>query len=139
MLDPNVLVSALISPGGPPAKILAAWVQERFELVLSPLLLAEAQDVLARPKLRRWVSHTSAQELVRALHEAAILADDPPAQAGLTPDPDDDYLVTLARSTHVEYLVSGDTHLTELPDPEPPVLTPRQFLDLLHEKDTTPA
>jgi uncharacterized protein len=107
--------------------------------VVSPLLLAEAQDVLARPKLRRWVSHTAAQELMQALHETAIIADDPSAQAGLTPDPDDDYLIALARSTDVAYLVSGDTHLTGLPDPQPPVLTPRQFLDLLHENDIAPA
>jgi putative PIN family toxin of toxin-antitoxin system len=139
VLDPNVLVSALISPAGPPAQILSAWVQERFELVVSPLLLAEAQDVLARPKLRRWVSHAAAQELVQALHETAILADDPPAQAGLTPDPDDDYLIALARSADVAYLVSGDTHLTGLTDPRPPVLTPRQFLDLLHKNDIAPA
>jgi uncharacterized protein len=83
VLDPKVLVSALISPAAPPAQVLSAWVQERFELVVSPPLLAEAQDVLARPKLRRWVSHAAAQELVQALHETAILADDPPAQAGI--------------------------------------------------------
>jgi uncharacterized protein len=65
--------------------------------MVSPLLLAEAQDVLARPKLRRWVSHAAAQELVQAL-QTAILTDDPPAQAELTPDPNDDYLIALARS-----------------------------------------
>jgi len=137
VLDPNVLVSALISPAGPPAQVLSAWVQERFELVVSPLLLAEAQDVLARPKLRRWVSQAAAQELVQAL-QTAILTDDPPAQAGLTPDPNDDYLIALARSADVAYLVSGDTHLTGLTDPQPPVLTPRQFLDLLHKNDIAP-
>jgi putative PIN family toxin of toxin-antitoxin system len=120
VLDPNVLVSALISPAGPPAQILSAWVQERFELVVSPLLLAEAQDVLARPKLRRWVSHAAAQELVQALHETAILADDPPAQAGLTPDPDDDYLIDLASSADVAYLVSGEPTSQGSPTPGHP-------------------
>lgn len=137
VLDPNVLVSALISPSGPPAQILSAWVHERFEIVVSPALLAEAQDVLARPKFRRWVTHTTAEELVQALKDTAILADDPPAKAGLTPDPDDDYLVALAHSANVTYLVSGDTHLTGLLDPKPSVLTPRQFLDLL--EDVSPA
>ncbi len=50
---------------------------------------------------------------------------------GLTADPDDDYLVALARAAGADYLVSGDRHLLELTDPEPPVLTPREFLALL--------
>ncbi|MDQ3629985.1 MAG: putative toxin-antitoxin system toxin component, PIN family [Actinomycetota bacterium] len=56
VLDPNVLVSALISPSGPPREIVDAWIAERFDLVVSPALLAELDGVLARPKFRRWVS-----------------------------------------------------------------------------------
>jgi len=65
------------------------------------------------------------------LPEDALLIQDPPALPGITPDPDDDYLIALARATQADYLVSGDRHLLDLADPEPPVLTPRQFLDLL--------
>jgi predicted nucleic acid-binding protein len=35
----------------------------------------------------------------------------------------------LARKADVQYIVSGDAHLTELTDPSPPVLTPREFLE----------
>lgn len=49
----------------------------------------------------------------------------------LSPDPDDDYLIALARVAGADYLVSGDRHLLDLADPDPPVLTPRQFLRLL--------
>ena len=51
-----MLVSAAISPSGPPRQILAAWVQERFELIASPALLDELVDVLARPKFRRFIT-----------------------------------------------------------------------------------
>ncbi|MGO9823211.1 MAG: PIN domain-containing protein [Solirubrobacteraceae bacterium] len=44
-------MSAAISPSGPPRQILAAWVQERFELIASPALLDELVDVLARPEV----------------------------------------------------------------------------------------
>jgi predicted nucleic acid-binding protein len=54
VLDPNVLVSAVISPAGPAGSILLAWSLGQFELVTSPKLLDELADVLARPKLRRW-------------------------------------------------------------------------------------
>jgi len=53
VLDPNVLVSAAISPAGPPRQILTAWTDERFELIVSSALLAELAEVLARPKFRR--------------------------------------------------------------------------------------
>jgi putative PIN family toxin of toxin-antitoxin system len=131
VLDPNVLVSAAISTAGPPRQIAAAWVDERFELVASPTLLAELSDVLARPKFRRWISAAVARGFIDGLVDDALIIDDPPAQPGVSPDPDDDYLIALARAANADYLVSGDHHLLELDAPDPPVLTPREFLDLL--------
>lgn len=131
VLDANVLVSALISTAGPPREIVAAWLDERFELIASPALLDELRDVLARPRFRRWVSLNVAAEFIDGIAQDAVIVADPPAQAGLTSGPDDDYLVALARAAQADYLVSGDRHLLDLADPVPPVLTPRQFLDPL--------
>ena len=131
VLDVNVLVSAVISNAGPSRDILNAWVDERFELIASPALLDELTDVLARPRFRRWVSTETAAQFINGIAADALLLDDPPAQSGLTADPDDDYLITLARAATADYLVSGDRHLLDLADAEPPALTPRQFLDLL--------
>jgi predicted nucleic acid-binding protein len=91
-------------------------------------------NVLARPRFRRWISTPTAAEFIAGLQESAVIIDDPPEPAALTPDPDDDYLIGLAQAGGADYLVSGDRHLTELPDPDPPVLTPRQFLALLDER-----
>ena len=131
VLDANVLVSAVISPAGPPREIVTAWVDGRFELIASPTLLAELRDVLDRPRFRRWVSTATATDFIDGLAEDAVLSDDPPPQPGLSPDPDDDYLIALARVAEADYLVSGDRHLLDLNDPDPPVLTPRQFLALI--------
>lgn len=131
VLDANVLVSAAISAAGPPRQIVSAWVGGRFELVASPALLEELSHVLARPRFRRFISIATAGDFIDGLAEDAEILDDPPAQPGLSPDPDDDYLITLARAAKADYLVSGDRHLLDLTDPGPPVLTPRQFLDLL--------
>ena len=131
VLDANVLVSAVISAAGPPRQIVAAWIEGRFELVASPVLLEELRDVLDRPRLRRWVSSATAASFVDGLAKDTEVIDDPPAQPGLSPDPDDDYLIALARAAQADHLVSGDRHLLDLADPDPPVLTPRQFLDLL--------
>lgn len=131
VLDPNVLVSAAISPVGPPREVVTAWIDGDFELIVSPAMLDELRDVLSRPRFRRWISTATASEFVDGLAEDAVLVDDPPAMPGVSPDPDDDYLIALARGGGADYLVSGDRHLLDLPNPEPPVLTPREFLDLL--------
>ncbi|WP_253665326.1 PIN domain-containing protein [Thermus scotoductus] len=60
---------------------------------------------------------------------------DPPETPGLSPDPRDDYLVALARASRARVLVSGDRHLLGLAHPEPPVLSPRAFLELLESLD----
>ena len=131
VLDPNVLVSAAISPAGPPRQILTAWIDERFELIASPALLDELADVLARPKFRRFITAAVATEFIDGLATDADIVADLPELPGVSPDPDDDYLVALARAAGADYLVSGDRHLLDLTDPDPPVLSPRQFLDLL--------
>jgi predicted nucleic acid-binding protein len=41
VVDPGVLVSAVIAPGGPPAEIVRAIRDGRLALVVSPHLLAE--------------------------------------------------------------------------------------------------
>ena len=58
-----------------------------------------------------------------------LVVGDPPALPGVSPDPGDDYLVALARACAADVLVSGDHHLVDLPDPRPPGVTPRMFVD----------
>lgn len=131
VLDPNVLVSAAISPAGPPRQILTAWTNERFELIISPTVLDELADVLARPKFQRFITTAIAVAFIDGLATDATTVSDPPNTPSVSPDPDDDYLIALARIVAADYLVSGDRHLLELTNQDPPVLTPRQFLDLL--------
>ena len=131
VFDPGVLIAALISPSGTPAKLLAQWLAGAFDLVVSPKLLDELARVLARVKFRPYVTEEEAEAYVRALARQAIVVEDPEAEAGLTPDPGDDYLVALARAAHAHAIVSGDPHLVGLHHLEPPVLTPRAFVERL--------
>lgn len=131
VFDPNVLISARLSPRGTAAKLLGALTDGRFQLVVSPTLLDELVGVLERPKFRRWLTVEEAHAFVDALRTGASLLDDPPATPGVTPDPKDDYLVALARAARADRLISGDPDLTGLADADPPVLAPRAFLDEL--------
>jgi predicted nucleic acid-binding protein len=46
----------------------------------------------------------------------------------MTADPGDDYLVALAQKADAQCIVSGDAHVVQLGDLNPPVLRPRDFL-----------
>jgi len=132
--DTTVLVSAAISRQGNPFRLLLAWQEGELSLVVCPHLLDELTDVLHRDRLGRFISRQEASEFVDYLRRTADLRSDPRLVIGLVPeDPDDDYLVALAREAGVDYLVSGDDHLVRLPSPRPPVVTPAQLVDRLDE------
>ena len=131
VIDPGVLVSARLSGLGAPAETLRRWLGGQIDLIVSPLLLGELDEVLRRPKFRKWLTIAETDGYLAFLRANAAIVDDPPAETGHTPDPDDDYLVTLARSARADLLVSGDSDLVELPNPKPPVLTPRALIELL--------
>lgn len=59
--------------------------------------------------------------------------DDPSPPNQLSPEPDDDYLITLAGAAGADCLVTDDHDLTGPADPTPPVLTPRRFRHRLTE------
>jgi putative PIN family toxin of toxin-antitoxin system len=129
VLDVNVFVSALLAPTGSPAKILEGWAAEQFDVIVSPLLLIELERVLRRRKFKTSIPAVQVDALLSALAEEGVSATDPEVRPAATPDPGDDYLVALARAIDADCIVSGDTHLTQLSDPRPPVLTPREFLN----------
>jgi len=126
-----VLVAGLISATGAPRMLMQNWILGDFELVASPALLHELENVLLRPKFRRYVTEPEVRAYVDLVRQLATIVPDPPPIAGLTPDPGDDYLVALARAGVVQTLVSGNQHLCDLVNPVPPVFTPRQYLDRL--------
>jgi putative PIN family toxin of toxin-antitoxin system len=98
-----------------------------------PSLLTELERVLLRPKFRPYVTVAEARAFVALLGRLAEVHPNPAVQPGLTPDPGDDYLVALARAVRVHFLVSGDQHLLKLKVPQPPVLTPRAFLECIEQ------
>lgn len=129
VLDPNVLVSALISPAGASARLLLELRSGAFELVTSPQLLQELDEGLRREKFARYDTESEVEAYVDLLRRESILVDDPdPMLEPLSDDPDDEYLIALARAARVDALVSGDPHLLRLQG-QIPVSTPRTFLE----------
>jgi uncharacterized protein len=129
VLDPNILIAALLSPTGAPGQLVGRWLAGEFEVIVSETLLPELERALAYSKLRRRVSAEEAAELVDLLRGGAVHASDPPSPPRRSPDPGDDYLLALAESERA-VLVSGDQHLLALAD-QFPIHTARAFLDQL--------
>lgn len=130
VVDVNVLVSAVLSAGGPSAEILRSSRSGAFELIVSELLIAELIRALSYPKLRKRVSAEKASAFVAWLREHATVADDPADSAPVrSPDPDDDYLLALAIDQRA-FLVTGDQHLLGI-GAALPIFTPAAFAEEL--------
>jgi putative PIN family toxin of toxin-antitoxin system len=137
VLDPNVIISAALSPGGSPGRLFRYWLEGAYELVVSPLPLDELERALGYSKLRDRVTTDETQELLEVLARAGVTVEDPDAPPEVrSPDPDDDYLTALA-SVSRSVLVSGDTDLLGLAD-QIPVYSPAEFLAMIENRNSNP-
>lgn len=136
VLDANVIVSAILSPKGIPARILNAWRDEKFLLLISRAILDEICRVLQYPKIKmrhRW-SEQKIQILLDDLSRLAILTPGKLSLKIIADDPSDNRYVECAVEGHANYLVSGDDHLLKLGTYEEVLIaTPRIFVDVMTE------
>ena len=129
VLDPNILIAALLSPTRTPARAVVRWLAGESELIVSELLLRELDRALAYPKLRDRILSEDAKAFVELLREAAIVAPDPVSGSHHSSDAGDDYLLALAEVGRA-VLVTGDAHLLVLAG-ELPIVTARAFVESL--------
>jgi len=103
-------------------------------VVTSPLLLAEFEQMLMRPKFARYANERTRREFIERVRRHAEVVDEPVEVPGVTRGRKDDYLVALARHERVDALVSGDRDLLDAGLREPLVWTPRQLADRILER-----
>jgi len=94
VLDSNILLSALISPHGPPHRIYEAWRQRRFELVTTGVQLDELRRASRYPKFRGILQPHRVGRMLNNLQGATVLDRLPDGYEAT--DPDDAWLLALA-------------------------------------------
>jgi len=113
VLDTNVFLSGMTLPNSVPGKIIQAWREGRFEVVLSEPTLAEIERVLSYPKINRrlkWGKKEISRFLL-LLRIKAVVVDISErikeAPAGL----DDAHVLATMLAGDAEALVTGDKGL----------------------------
>lgn len=106
VLDTNVLLSALISPHGPPDTIYRAWRAARFEVVTSVAQLDELRRASRYPKFKAVLQPHRVGTMVNNLQRAVVLEHLPTDIEA--DDPNDAFLLAMAVASEAEYLVTGD-------------------------------
>jgi putative PIN family toxin of toxin-antitoxin system len=131
VLDPNVLVSAVVTPGGVCARLLGRLVESPIVIVVSPRLLEEVERVLARPRFQAIPAALRAA-YVDYLRRSTRVQADPAGEDTIlvTADPSDDYLLRLTLADSRRLLVTGDRHLLDLSGPYP-IVSPNTLLQRL--------
>ncbi|MGC9522637.1 MAG: putative toxin-antitoxin system toxin component, PIN family [Anaerolineae bacterium] len=115
VLDTNVIVSALLSPTGPPAEIINRWEADAYQVATSPPLLTELERVLRYPRVRKVLGAPQrAVSLVQRLKHVAIVVEPQTTPNVIENDPADDRVLACAVAAGAAYIVSGDEHLLRL-------------------------
>lgn len=107
ILDTNVLVSAMLTAGGVPARLLDAWFEGRYELLTSESQFEELRLVTRHPKVRRYIEPAIAGGLVNDLRHFAELLTELP-DVDVSEDPADNFLLAMAEVGRADYLATGD-------------------------------
>jgi putative PIN family toxin of toxin-antitoxin system len=135
VLDTNILVSGLMSAHSPPAQILNAIRAGRVVAVMSAATLAELEDVLQRPAVRRYFIHATLTptEFLADLRLHADVVSPVPSTAPLRDERDRPFLDLMATTPPPHYFVTGDKDFAAPHYSGVPVISATKFAALLKQ------
>ena len=105
VLDTNVLVSGLLSPSGPPGRLVDGLLARRLRIALDDRLEIEYRDVLARPKLRIESVRRGAFLAILQFQDHLTAL---PWPHRMPPDEDDVVFLEVALQTSARVVVTGN-------------------------------
>ncbi len=111
VLDTNILISALIFPGGAPEAVYRLALEGRMELVTSRPLLAELGRILTDKF--GWDPGRAEHAVAQVTRLGAVVEPSETIRV-IQEDPADDRVLEAASDGRAEIIVSGDRHLLRL-------------------------
>ena len=127
ILDTNVFISGIFF-SGPPSKILKAWADQKFHLVLSQQILDEYQRV--SEDLSSKFPSIDIAPIIELITIHGLFIDTQGYTLPVCEDPDDNKFIECAVAGNCEIIISGDKHLLNLSEFQGiAILNPRDFVD----------
>lgn len=135
VLDTNILVAALLRSGGSARAVLRACLDEQYQAVLGPALLAEYEDVLGRTDLfaDSLLSPKERSEVFDGFLSRCRWVEVFYAWRPNLPDEADNHLIELGVAAQADAIVTRnlrDVSRGELKFPSLRVVTPEQCLEV---------
>ncbi len=116
VVDTNVLVSSFLSPRGVRAKVIQAWQNQQFELVVSEAILTEYERALNYQKVssRHSLNPKQVGQVIAEMKSFAIVVKPKHKLTVIKDDPDDNKFLEAALEAGAEYIISADPHLLKV-------------------------
>ena len=122
ILDTNIIVSALISPLGNPAKILSLFFNGEIQIYYNDDIMAEYEDVLSRPALK--INPEKVGRFIEILRETGAFIKPITSDIHMVDESDRIFYDTAQESDAI--IITGNTRHYPTEDF---ILTPHQFLN----------
>ena len=127
VLDTNVFISGIFF-SGPPAQILKAWKEQKFQIVISKEILSEYQRVAH--DLSKKISGVDIGPIIELLTIYGEIVETEGISVTVCEDPDNNMFFECAIASNSKIIVSGDRHLLRVSGYQGiNVVKPRNFID----------
>jgi len=132
VFDTNVIVSAGLKPGSPPARLVMNWVLPgKVQLVTCQTILAEYREVASRSKFARY---QFPPKWLEQLIDDSLEMPEPAAWPHALPDAKDAVFLALAKASGA-WLVTGNLkHFPEEAREGVTVIAPGEYLEGLESR-----
>jgi hypothetical protein len=111
IIDTNIWVSFLIS--NKIIKLDSLFYQNRIIVLFSKELLDELNKVSKYPKLKKYFSPTAIEDMINSLNDYLDFIE-VFTKVNICRDPNDNFLLSLAKDGKANYLITGDNDLLDL-------------------------
>ena len=133
MFDSNLWISFMI--GKRLSSLAEVLCRHDVEVYVSEQLLDEIRGVIAREKFDKLISAETRYYFFEMVYDVCLFTDITVEAKSDIRDPKDLYLLSMAESVPVDYIVSGDRDLTDMKQHAGiPILKYAELIDMLRQQ-----